>query len=80
MQGILYLSDGSPVLAGQTVPANGLYFVPTPGFAGNATFTYRATDNGLAVSNTALYTIPVAQDQVSTYTTYNKPKAIATLM
>jgi hypothetical protein len=74
MQGILYLSDGSPVLAGQTVPANGLYFAPTPGYAGNATFTYRATDNNLSISNTALYTIPVAQDQSSAYTTYNTTK------
>ncbi len=74
MQGILYLSDGSPVLAGQNVPAAGLYFAPTPGYVGNATFTYRATDNLLAISNTALYTIAVAQDQASAYTTYNTTK------
>jgi len=51
-----------------------LYFVPTPGFVGNATFTYTATDNGAAVSNQALYTIPVAQDQSSIYTIYNSAK------
>jgi hypothetical protein len=76
-QGVLYLSNGSPAALGD-VPANGLYFAPTPGYVGNATFTYRAIDNGSAVSNTALYTIPVAQDLASTYATYNSGKSTYT--
>jgi uncharacterized repeat protein (TIGR01451 family) len=73
-QGVLYLANGSAVAVGQTVPANGLYFAPNSNFVGNATFTYQATDNGTATSNQALYTIPVAQDQNSVYTTYNSGK------
>jgi len=77
-QGVLYY-NGDPVLAGQRflvkdLTTNGLYFVPTPGFVGNATFTYTAIDNGAAVSNQALYTIPVAPDQNSIYTIYNSAK------
>ena len=37
-----------------------LKFDPDPGFTGNATFTYTATDNSGNLSNTANYTIPVA--------------------
>jgi uncharacterized repeat protein (TIGR01451 family) len=73
-QGVLYLANGSAVVAGVSVPANGLYFVPNPSFIGNATFTYSATDNASATSNRALYTIPVAADQNSAYTTYNSGK------
>jgi uncharacterized repeat protein (TIGR01451 family) len=69
-QGILYF-NGSPVSSNQTVTASGLSFVPTAGYVGDATFTYSATDNGNAVSNVALYTIPVAQDQPAQYTIYN---------
>jgi len=74
-QGILYLSNGTRASIGD-VPAAGLYFAPTVGYVGNATFTFQAIDNRSAVSNTALYTIPVAQDQSSTYTTYNSGKSI----
>ncbi|MFD1873664.1 hypothetical protein [Hymenobacter bucti] len=74
-QGILYLSNGTRASVGD-VPAAGLYFAPTLGYVGNATFTFQAIDNGLTVSNTALYTIPVAQDQNSAYTTYNSGKSI----
>ena len=69
-QGVLYFNN-APVLSGQTVTASGLSFAPTAGYVGNATFTYSATDNGKAVSNVALYTIPVAQDRDAQYTTYN---------
>ena len=80
-QGALYY-NGTAVKAGDPVAASGLTFAPTPGFVGNATFTYSATDNANAtnnavtnaVSNVALYTIPVAQDQSSTYEVYNKNK------
>jgi uncharacterized repeat protein (TIGR01451 family) len=74
-QGILYLSNGTRASIGD-VPAAGLYFAPTVGYVGNATFTFQAIDNRLAVSNTALYTIPVAQDLNSTYTTYNSGKSV----
>ncbi|MEO8403973.1 MAG: T9SS type A sorting domain-containing protein [Chitinophagaceae bacterium] len=60
-QGILSLS-GVPVTIGQTLtPAqiSQLQFDPAPAFTGNASFTYRATDNGGNTSNVATYTIPV---------------------
>nr|WP_235998361.1 Ig-like domain-containing protein [Hymenobacter sp. BT559] len=74
-QGVLYLSNGTRASIGD-VPAAGLYFAPTVGYVGNATFTFQAIDNRSAVSNTALYTIPVAQDQSSAYTTYNSGKSV----
>jgi uncharacterized repeat protein (TIGR01451 family) len=65
-----------------SIPAGGyqvadprlLSFDPINTFVGNAYFTYTATDNNNVVSNTALYTIPVAQDIASTYTAYNTAK------
>lgn len=60
-QGVLRLG-GTAVTAGQVLtPAQAaqLTFKPTPGFNGNATFTYRATDNAGAVSSAATYTLPV---------------------
>lgn len=36
-----------------------LFFDPAPGFTGTANFTYTATDNSGAVSNTATYNLPV---------------------
>ena len=72
-QGVLYYS-GAAVFAGQTVAASGLSFAPAPTFVGNATFTYTALDRGNAVSNTALYTVPVAKDLAAVYTTYNSTK------
>jgi len=51
-----------------------LSFDPANTFAGNVFFTYTATDNNGVVSNTALYTIPVAQDLASAYTAYNTTK------
>ncbi|WP_424951282.1 tandem-95 repeat protein [Deinococcus sp.] len=59
--GVLAL-NGTAVTAGQTFTAaqlGTLTFAPKPGFSGNASFTYRATDNLGAVSNTSTYTIPV---------------------
>ena len=66
--GTLYY-NGVAVTDNTPVTASGLSFVPTPGFVGNVTFSYQATDRGGAVSPPALYTIPVAQDQAATYAT-----------
>ena len=66
--GTLYY-NGVAVTDNTPVAASGLSFVPTPGFVGNVTFSYQATDRGGAVSPPALYTIPVAQDQAATYAT-----------
>ena len=72
-QGVLYAS-GVPATAGQTVNPAQLSFRPASGFVGNATFTYAATDNLSALSNSALYTIPVGQDQGSTFAAFNAGK------
>ncbi|MGI4740752.1 MAG: T9SS type A sorting domain-containing protein [Janthinobacterium lividum] len=76
-QGTLYV-NGSAATVGQviTVPTSAttsnpgyqLSFVPNGTFAGNATFTYRATDDVGVASNTANYTVPVTAgaDLVST--------------
>jgi uncharacterized repeat protein (TIGR01451 family) len=58
----------------QVADASLLSFDPANTFAGDVFFTYTATDNNGVVSNTALYTIPVAQDIASTYTAYNTTK------
>jgi hypothetical protein len=76
-QGVLYYNDGTSIVraySGLPVSASGLSFVPASGYVGNATFTYTATDAGSAVSNVALYTIPVAQDLNAQYTIYNNSK------
>ena len=72
-QGMLYYNNVA-VAAGQTVAASGLSFAPASTFVGNATFMYTALDNGGAVSNSALYTIPVAKDMSAVYTAYNSTK------
>lgn len=76
-QGILYV-NGVTATAGQTVDPTKLSFKPAAGFIGNATFTYSATDNGAGstaqISNVALYTIPVGQDQNSTFLAFNAGK------
>jgi uncharacterized repeat protein (TIGR01451 family) len=51
-----------------------LSYQPAAGYVGTVFFTYTATDNNGVVSNTALYTIPVAQDLASAYTAYNTAK------
>ena len=51
-----------------------LSYQPAAGYVGNVSFTYTATDNNGVVSNTARYTIPVAQDLASAYTAYNTAK------
>jgi hypothetical protein len=72
-QGVLYY-NGSAITAGNAsttliTDATKLTFAPTPGYVGNATFTYLATDNGNGVtantlsSPVAIYTIAVAADQ-----------------
>ncbi len=69
-QGVLTLG-GTPVTVSQVLTlAQGslLEFEPAAGFAGNAFFTYSATDNLGAVGNTAIYTIPVGRDNASLYT------------
>ncbi len=64
--GVLYLGDpaqsGSPVSTGQTLLLNqaaNLFFKPNNSFTGDTQFTYTATDNQAAKSNTATVTIPV---------------------
>ena len=65
-QGILYLSDGTTaVTAGQVLTpaqAAGLKFDPSGSYTGNSSFTFTATDNNGAVSNTATYTILVGNN------------------
>jgi uncharacterized repeat protein (TIGR01451 family) len=63
-QGVLLMPDGlTPVTVGQVLTpteAAGLKFDPAPGFTGNVTFTFTATDNlGLVDASPATYTIPV---------------------
>ena len=68
-QGILSCCGGVPVTAGQILtPAQAatLQFDPAANFAGNASFTFNATDNDGNISNTATYQLPVvAQPPVS---------------
>ena len=55
--------NGAPVTVGNTsftaAQLATLSFDPAAGFVGNASFTYTATDNQGAVSNTSTYTFPV---------------------
>jgi len=72
-QGTLFLFNGTtntPVSTGTLTLAQAaqLRFQPAPGFAGNATFPYFATDDAGTISNVALYLIPVAPDLNSAYT------------
>jgi len=77
-QGVLYYNNGGTYtaitaanFAGLSLtPAQvaSLQFDPVATFVGNATFTYTATDNQGAVSNVALYTIPVGNDTPAVYT------------
>ena len=72
-EGVLYLGDpangGTPVLVGQVLipsDASKLYFKPTPGFSGNASFTFTATDNlGKTDATPATVNIPVNAAPVS---------------
>ena len=57
-----------------------LRFDPAPGFIGNASFGYTATDNSGLVSNRATYTIPVVNTppvavNINTIAAYNGPAA-----
>ncbi|WP_185816807.1 Ig-like domain-containing protein [Hymenobacter metallilatus] len=71
-QGTLYV-NGVAATEGQVVTladASKLSFKPVNGFVGNAFFNYTALDNNSLVSNnTAVYTIPVASDNNSSYAT-----------
>jgi uncharacterized repeat protein (TIGR01451 family) len=71
-QGKLYYNGSTTALTNNTTgitDPSKLTFAPTPGYVGNATFTYFAIDNGNgSAANTlpspiAIYTIPVAADQ-----------------
>jgi len=74
-QGMLYLWNGSSnalVQANQVLSltdSNNLRFQPARDYVGNATFSYLATDNMGAISNAALYLVPVGSDTNSFYTT-----------
>ncbi|MGY2892826.1 beta strand repeat-containing protein [Deinococcus sp. UYEF24] len=72
--------NGAAVTAGQTFTAaqlGTLSFDPATGFNGNATFTYTATDNQGAVSNTSTYTIPVNVAPVAVSDTSSTPAGTA---
>ncbi|MBD2767134.1 Ig-like domain-containing protein [Hymenobacter sp. BT664] len=61
--GTLYLNN-SPVTVGQTIPvalANQLKFDPQSSYAGDAVFTYSATDLSGSGSNIATFTIPITK-------------------
>ena len=79
-QGILYYNTGTgdvAITANQSLTAaqaGALRFKPSSSFVGNATFTYLATDAAGNQSPAATYTIPVAQDQSTTYSTYNSSR------
>jgi uncharacterized repeat protein (TIGR01451 family) len=66
----------SSIPSGGYVAANPalLTYQPAAGYVGTVFFTYTATDNNGVASNTACYTIPVAQDLASAYTAYNTAK------
>ncbi len=60
-EGVLYL-NGTAVMQFQqltVLQASQLQFDPTPNFTGNASFTYLALDNTLALSTNSQYVIPV---------------------
>ncbi len=77
-QGVLYYNNGGTytaitaanfaTLVLTPTQAATLKFDPATGFSGNAFFSYTATDNLGAVSQPALYTIPVASDIPALYT------------
>ncbi|MFK5969078.1 MAG: Ig-like domain-containing protein [Candidatus Marithrix sp.] len=65
-QGTLYLGDpalgGTPIQAGQELTpeqAAQIFFQPSSGFIGNASFTFTATDNNGGESSSSLMSIPV---------------------
>jgi Cadherin domain len=81
-QGVLYLADGStPVTTAMILTpgqANGLLFIPTTGFAGDATFDYTAIDNlGLEDATPSTVTLPVTAPVVVTVSgnVFNDPNA-----
>ncbi|MFD2720998.1 right-handed parallel beta-helix repeat-containing protein [Hymenobacter monticola] len=74
-QGRLYYNNGGTYtlvtdgLSGLTpTQASTLRFDPTPNFVGNVAFQYTATDALGAVSNTAIYLVPVGSDNAAVYT------------
>ncbi|WP_460502004.1 hypothetical protein [Hymenobacter agri] len=83
-QGVLYYDNGgtyAAVTVNKTLTAAQaatLRFLPNTSFTGNASFTYLSTDAAGAQSPVVNYTIPVATDQSTTYSTYNGSKGLAT--
>ncbi len=79
-QGVLYFDNAGtyvPVVVNQTLTntqANTLRFLPNTAFTGNASFTYLSADAATNQSPVVSYTIPVAQDQSTTYATFNSGK------
>ena len=79
-QGVLYYDNAgtyTAVAVNQTLTATQattLRFLPNTSFTGNASFTYLSTDAAGNQSPAVEYTIPVANDQPSTYSTYNGSK------
>ena len=65
------LADGQPLTAAQ---ASTLRFLPALGYVGNASFTYRATDNAGNQSPAVRYTVPVGADLATTFAQYNTDK------
>ena len=83
--GTLYFDNGGGSYVAATLnktltaaQAATLRFLPAAGFAGNASFTYLSTDASGAQSPVVNYTIPVAADQSTTYSTYNGSKGLTT--
>ncbi|GAA4347910.1 hypothetical protein GCM10023185_03300 [Hymenobacter saemangeumensis] len=68
VNGVVLNTTNFPGLVLSPAQAAQLQFDPAATFVGNATFTYTATDNQGAVSNVALYTIPVGNDTPAEYT------------
>lgn len=70
--GILYYDNGgtyvpvTPSLTLSLTQAATLRFAPAAGFNANATFTYTSIDNNAAVSQPAVYTIPVTNATLPT--------------
>jgi Secretion system C-terminal sorting domain len=75
---VLAVNGGNIVLTPAQI--NTMRFDPAPGFIGNATFNYFATDNNSLVSNPATHTIPVVNTpptavNINTVAPFNGPAA-----
>ena len=70
--GLLYFNGVLATVGTVVTDPTKLTFDPASNFVGNAFFTFVAVDNQSGQSQQALYTIPVAQDNPSVYTTVVK--------